>query len=1373
MRSKRAKIISAALAAIFILAAALNQGPATGRNQPPKPPDAVSPFASFRDIPGVTVEETRAIEALRGRHSHFVYGVDHTTEAFPVYGGRENEVGGYAALVCQWLTDLFGIPFVPALYMDDWHTLLAEFESGEVHFMGDLMATEERRKTYFMTSAISERSLRAFKKDDRSLADIAKSRPPRLAFPRDFPMHTLAAETAEYAFESVFVESYAQAYSVLAAGQADAFVTTHAAEPTLARHGYMLYEHFLPLVFASISLSTRNPDLEPIISVVQKALENGGTRHLVQLHTQGRRDYIKNELFRSLTGEELDYIRSNPVVRVAAEAANYPISFHNNNENEFQGIAVDVLHELALLTGLSFEVVNSTYTSSVGGADMLENGDVSMITELAGGPKGREGRFLWSEIPLMRDYSILISKSEFPDIHFKDLAGVTVGLVRGTGHAALFKGWFPNHTSFNEYGSADGAFNALERGEVDLLLSRANYLLSLENFKEIAGYKANAVLDNYFQCFFGFNKDEAVLRAIVDKALGFIDLEAMSGHWTRKTFDYRAKMAEARQPWLLGAVALALITLALILLLFYRSRIVRKLKEAEAKAWEADERAKLMLEYTPLVVMLWDENLQLIDCNQEAVRIFGLPSKKDYIERFFEFAPEYQPNGMTTREWFLKAHWHIFNRTEFARIEWTHNHAVTGEAIPFDITLVRIKYKDGYAAISYGHDLRERNAAMAKIREADERAQILFDTAPLACFMFDKTENVLDCNQEMVNLVGLPDKEFYFRKFREISPEYQPCGTLSAEVATRHNTITLEKGYHRFEWVLKKFNGELLPTEITLVRVMYRGEYAIAGYIRDLTEQKAAERLAKLVMEKTSTLMAIFDSTPDMMFCKDVNLLYTEFNKAMENHLNIRKSDIIGKLDQGNMNIPPDAVARFFALDKRVIAERQTSISEEQIISHDGRQTHFEIIRSPLIQEGEVTGLVGMARDITQRKAMEEEIKRVSEAKSRFISNMNHEIRSPLNVIVGLTDLMLEENDISAKAREAFLKINTASNTLMELINNALDMSKVEAGKLELLPVPYDVASILNDIITLNMVRVGDKPIVFKLDIPAELPRTLLGDDLRVKQILNNLLSNAFKYTKEGAVTLGAESRREGDSVWVSFSIRDTGIGIRREDLPKLFTEYNQMDTRANREIEGTGLGLNITKKFVEMMDGEIAVESEYGQGTTFRVHIRQGFVNAQPIGAETAESLCNFHYADKKRGAYGKLARADLSHVRVLVVDDSPANLDVAAGMLRKYKMRVDCVTRGRVAVDLIAAGSPVYDAIFMDHMMPVMDGLEATALIRALGTSYAERIPIIALTANAVAGIERMFLDNGFSAYLPKPFNAPNLDSIVQRWVRDKSEE
>jgi len=394
-------------------------------------------------------------------------------------------------------------------------------------------------------------------------------------------------------------------------------------------------------------------------------------------------------------------------------------------------------------------------------------------------------------------------------------------------------------------------------------------------------------------------------------------------------------------------------------------------------------------------------------------------------------------------------------------------------------------------------------------------------------------------------------------------------------------------------------------------------------------------------------------------------------------------------------------------------------------------------------------------------------------AKSAFLANMNHEIRTPVNVIAGLTDVLLEDDSLPDSVVDFLEKISASSNTLMNLVNDVLDLSKIEAGKYTLTPVRYETAKLINDVISLNIMRITDKPITFQLEVDENLYNELHGDDMSVKQIITNLLSNAMKYTREGTVTLNVKCSRESDdSAMLYISISDTGIGMRQEDLDKVFTEYGQADAKINRSIEGTGLGLPIAKKLAGMMGGDITVESEYGKGSTFSVSLKQGIVSDELISADTIVSLKNFQYEDSERKATRKLTRPDLSYARVLVVDDFAPNLDVASGLLGKYKMSVDCVMSGKEAVELIKLGDPVYDAVFMDHMMHEMDGIEATKTIRKLGTEYATSLPVIALTANAVAENERMFLENGFQAFVPKPIDLKKLDTVIREWImRDET--
>ena len=395
-----------------------------------------------------------------------------------------------------------------------------------------------------------------------------------------------------------------------------------------------------------------------------------------------------------------------------------------------------------------------------------------------------------------------------------------------------------------------------------------------------------------------------------------------------------------------------------------------------------------------------------------------------------------------------------------------------------------------------------------------------------------------------------------------------------------------------------------------------------------------------------------------------------------------------------------------------------------------------------------------------------------SEAKSHFLARMSHDMRIPLNAIIGLSGLILSEGRDTAERRNVE-KVRHAGLNLLALANDILDISKIEAGRFELSPVEYDTPSLINDIAVMNVVRRGSKSISFKITVDETLPSRLRGDDLRVRQIFNNLLSNAFKYTEGGEVEWCLSWEQAGDAVWLISSVRDTGIGIRPENLERIFTDYNQVAADSARHIEGTGLGLSIALNLVKLMDGELTVESEFGKGSIFFVRIRQDSVGAGPIGPDLAWEIQQFQHTVRKRSGHPQIVHPCLDYARVLAVDDVESNLDVVMGMMKPYGIRIDCVTSGQQAVELVRAGQVRYDAILMDHMMPGMDGIEALRRIRAIGTQYAATVPIIALTANVISGNEQRFLERGFQAFLAKPIDMLRLDAVIQRFVRNEALE
>jgi PAS domain S-box-containing protein len=828
------------------------------------------------------------------------------------------------------------------------------------------------------------------------------------------------------------------------------------------------------------------------------------------------------------------------------------------------------------------------------------------------------------------DYFALISKSDYPDITIREIQNVSVGVPRNTVHASTFRQWFPNHPKTVEYENMDGAILALQRGEVDLVMSSQRRLMYVTHFLELPGYRTNVVFDQPIQTISGFNKNEEELCSIFDMALKVIDTKGISDRWTRRTYDYRAKVAEGRLPWLIGATTLSLITLALILTLFYRSR-----------------------------------------------------------------------------------------------------------------------------------------------------------------------------------------------------------------------------------------------------------------------NQKAKERHAKEVMEKTTTLTAILDTTPDLIFTKDLESRYTLCNKSFENLVNIPREDIIGKGDAEGLKTPPEIAAAFIAEDQKIFSNNEVVMFEDYLLSHDGTRILFETIKSPLIIDGKVTGLVGIARDITQRKEMarqQAEAEAANKAKSSFLATMSHEMRTPMNAIIGMTSIGKNSKDIERKDY-ALNKIEDAAVHLLSVINDVLDISKIEANKLELAPIEFNFERMLQKIVNIINFRMDEKHQQFAINVDRKIPRFFIGDDHRLSQVILNLLSNAVKFSPEqGEIVLNVALVNEQDGICeIRTEVSDNGIGIDPEQQAKLFRAFQQADSGISREYGGSGLGLSISKHIVELMGGTIWVESEPGEGSRFifTVKVERGkksvasmlapgikwenmkilVVDDEPeiyayfkdlfgqlgincSGAPDGFQACqiieeqgsyDIYFVDwrmpgmdgieltRKIKAHDKdrpsvvvmISSADWAVIKdmaldagvskyllkplfssaiidcvneclgidavneedaemgtggrfegkkLLVAEDVEINREIILSLLEDTGLSMDCAQNGLEAVEMIVAAPDKYDAVLMDVQMPKMDGLEATRLIRAMADQHLKRLPIIAMTAHVFKSDIEECIKAGMNDHIGKPIDIDDVMKKLNKYLNKK---
>jgi CheY-like chemotaxis protein/nitrogen-specific signal transduction histidine kinase/GAF domain-containing protein len=867
-------------------------------------------------------------------------------------------------------------------------------------------------------------------------------------------------------------------------------------------------------------------------------------------------------------------------------------------------------------------------------------------------------------------------------------------------------------------------------------------------------------------------------------------------------------------------LAMILITLGAIL----SAMLITILLRLTAGKNEADERMRIMFDTMPLGATMQGKDLGIFDCNEAVLKLFNLPSRQKYFDSVDALSPEYQPDGKQSKMEVKKLANKAFSEG-YCRFEWVHQN-LNEEPIPCEVTLVRVKYNNDFVLAVYLRDLRELKLIMKKIEyrehllnSVNAAASILLASNDEDSFddlmtkSFGIMGQCLDVDRIHIWRNEMIDGELHFvHRYEWLSDYGRNCKPIPIGL---HFPYT-----ERPKWKKMFLRGEYISAPFS--ELSENDKAFLSVY-----EMKSIIIIPMFLEDNFWGFFSIDDCRQERTFLIDEIRILTSVGLMMSNVINrnlqnakLREADervrvMLDAVPMGanfwdrNNNIEPvklidcnmESVKLFDLSCKNEYIERFYELSPEyQPDGSFSKEKALEYVKKAFDEgycrcewthqklNGEIVPCIvtlvrveykgdfivlGYTYDLRELKttiAAKERAEQSNRFKTQFLSRMSHEVRTPINAILGITEIQLQNETLPIEFQEAVGRINNSGYLLLGIINDILDLSKIEAGKLDIAPHIYDIANLISDTVNLISIRYDSKPIEFKLIVDENIPVKLLGDELRIKQILNNLLSNAYKYTEKGEISLSVsvEFAQQEDSAFLTlvFRVTDTGQGMTTAQLDKLFDEYTRFNMETNRMVEGAGLGMSIIKNLIKLMNGDISVESSPHKGSVFTVRLPQGIAGSDALGAEEANNLMQFlHVNTHHIRKSSQIIHEYMPYGRVLVVDDMETNLYVARGLMSPYCLSFETAKSGFEAIEKIKNGS-TFDIIFMDHFMPKMDGVETTRNIRELGYTN----PIIALTANALSGMADMFKENGFDDFIPKPIDIRSLNSLLIKYIRDK---
>ncbi len=780
---------------------------------------------------------------------------------------------------------------------------------------------------------------------------------------------------------------------------------------------------------------------------------------------------------------------------------------------------------------------------------------------------------------------------------------------------------------------------------------------------------------------------------------------------------------------------------------------ISELERTQAREQYANEHMQLILNNMPLAVQIWSKEGVLVDSSTTTAHMFGYDSKEEFIQNFHTLHPTFQPNGLESTEYGPQCIDKAFEKGKY-RTEWVHK-TKAGELIPFDVFMTKATLHQETVVLVFLKDLREEQEHLQQLREADEYTRVMLDASPFGTLIWDKDLNLILCNKAMANHFALPRAQDFVDNFLALIPEFQPDGVNSLVRMQEHLVTCLEKGSSDCPWTGIDLQGNKLPCHVNIVRVTHKDNYMIVGFVEDLREMEASKAKALAAEARTAAVLEgiplginIWSSGLKLMDCNENAARLAGYES---------KEEYISNFHKIVPPVQPDGKNSYtFAQEMGAKAFQQGRVTFELMA-----QTRYKEplpMEMTLVLAKELSGeeyFIGYVHDLRQIKQAVAELHKAKEvaeqsaqAKSEFLANMSHEIRTPMNGILGLLHI-LSGTSLTENQKNYLEKALFSTHELLRIINDILDFSKIEAGKMEMEHTPFSISEICHEIEHLFDHSLSDKGLSFQIDVDDKAKARIMGDPLRIKQVLLNLLSNAIKFTSQGGIGLSVKALEEGEEkLSYRFTVSDTGIGLSQEQINTLFAAFSQADTSVTRKYGGTGLGLAISKRIVEMMQGTIWVESKPGEGSEF-------IFTATFDKAENTE-----HNLQNPQAEFQENKQR---HGHLLLVEDNQINQLIAEELLQSVGFSLDIANNGQEALDLLAKNT--YDAVLMDIQMPVLDGLSTTKAIRS--QERFAHLPIIAMSAHAMDSDKEKSLAAGMNDHITKPISPQILFSALDFWL------